>query len=73
MLVKVIRLATPMARRKTAEIVVPRGVPVVRLAPGRPAMLKRGRAVIVFAGRAPGGGLTAARLLVESGGVKPPM
>lgn len=57
----------------TAEIVVPRGVPVVRLAPGRPAMLKRGRAVIVFAGRAPGGGLTAARLLVESGGVKPPM
>ena len=54
-------------------IEVSRKVPVVTLAPGDPSMLLPGRAVLLFATQKPDGTLSAARVTVESGGVKPPM
>lgn len=57
----------------TAEIVVDATTPIVALAPGNASMLAPGRAVILFATPGADGVLTAARVTVESGGVKPPM
>jgi len=56
-----------------AVIEVPQDVPVVTFAPGDPSMLVPGRAVILFAAQQADGTLAAARVTVESGGVKPPM
>lgn len=57
----------------TAQIVVDATTPVVTLAPGEASMLLPGRAVMVFAIPDAAGKLTASRVTVESGGVKPPM
>lgn len=57
----------------TADVVVPPDAPVVTFAPGDSSMMVKGAAVIVFAQKQPDGSLAASRMVVESGGVKPPM
>jgi hypothetical protein len=57
----------------TAEIVVDPNTPIVTLAPGDASMLMPGRAVMLFVVPDAAGKPTAARVTVESGGVKPPM
>lgn len=57
----------------TAEIVVDPNTPIVTLAPGDASMLVPGRAVMLFVVPDASGAPTAARVTVESGGVKPPM
>jgi hypothetical protein len=57
----------------TAVIDVPPDVPVVTFAPGDPAMLVPGRAVMVFALQKEDGSLISNRVTVENDGVKPPM
>jgi hypothetical protein len=56
-----------------SEVVVPPAAPVVTFGAGDPKLLMRGRAVFVGAQKAPDGSLTAARVIVEKNGVKPPM
>jgi len=52
---------------------VPPDVPVVTFVPGDVSMLQPGMAVIVFAAKQADESLAANRVMVESGGVKPPM
>ena len=54
------------------KILVPEGVPIVRAVPGSRADLKPGEYVFLIAQAAPDGKLTAPRLQVSKGGVKPP-
>jgi hypothetical protein len=56
-----------------SEVVVPPATPVVTFGPGDAKLLKRGAAVFVGALKAPDGSLTAARVIAEKNGVKPPM
>jgi len=52
---------------------VPPDVPVVTFAQGDASMLQPGKAIIVFAAKQADGAMTARNIVVESGGVKPPM
>ncbi len=54
-------------------ILVPEGTPVVTLAPGSRDLLVPGAHVIVFAGKAADGTLTATRILAGKDGLVPPM
>ncbi len=55
------------------KIVVPRGVPIVTFAPADKSLLKPGAKVFVIAQRVADGSLTAQRISVGKGGLKPPM
>jgi hypothetical protein len=54
------------------KILVPHGVPIVRAVPGNRADLKPGEYVFLIAQVAPDGKMTAQRVQVSKGGVKPP-
>lgn len=56
-----------------SEVLVGPDVPVVTFGPGDAGLLKPGAAVLVPAVKQPDGSLTAARVLAEKDGVKPPM
>jgi hypothetical protein len=58
---------------KTIKINVPKNVPVVTFVPSGAQEVKPGMAVFVVATRAEDGKLTAARVVHEKDGVKPPM
>ena len=55
------------------KVVVPPGIPIVTPAPASRDDLKAGAAVFVAANKSPEGKWTAARVLVETNGVAPPM
>jgi len=57
----------------TADIDVPPRTPIVTYVPGTPALLKPGRAVVVFARKMPDGSMVAPAVAVQRGKVKPPM
>jgi hypothetical protein len=59
--------------RGSQTIAIPPDVPVVALQPGASADLQPGVHVLVFATRAPGGALTADRVLDGKNGLVPPM
>jgi hypothetical protein len=52
---------------------VPENVPVMRMGPGNPDMLKPGAHVSIFAQRQPDGSIKAARVSVGTGGLVPPI
>jgi len=54
------------------KILVPEGVPIVRAVPGSRADLRPGEYVFLVAQVAPDGRMTAQRVQVSKGGVKPP-
>jgi hypothetical protein len=55
------------------DIDVPPDAPIVMFAPGKMSMMVKGAAIIAFATKQPDGSLASSRVVVESGGVKPPM
>lgn len=55
------------------KIVIPANVPIITFAPAPRTRLKPGAAVFVIAQRGPHGGLTARRILLGRGRLKPPM
>ena len=57
----------------TQHIVVPPGTPVITFSPAPHKMLKHGTSVFVVARRNPDGSLTALRILLGKGNIKPPM
>lgn len=57
----------------SAKLKVPKNVPVVTFVPATAKDLKAGLAVFIVATPATDGKLTAARIMVEKDGVKPPM
>jgi hypothetical protein len=56
-----------------SEVVVPLAAPVVTFGPGDTKLLRHGATVFIGAQKAPDGGFTAARVIAEKNGVKPPM
>jgi len=56
-----------------SEVLVGTDVPVVTFGPGDASLLKPGATVLVSAQKAPDDSLTAARVVAEKDGVKPPM
>lgn len=58
---------------KETEVVVPTNIPIVTFAPGDASLLKPGAAVFVFARKQPDNSLSAALVIAEKDGVKPPM
>lgn len=58
---------------KEKKIAIPDGTPVVTFAPATAADLKPGAVVFVPAEKAPGGAITAKRVVVGTNGVVPPM
>lgn len=67
------RVLTVTYKGQSTDIEVDRKTPIVAYAPGSPSMLKRGRAVFIFAAKQPDGSLATNNVTVESNGVKPPM
>jgi len=57
---------------KQAEITVPSGAPVVRLAPGQRSELKPGAKIVAVASEGSGGTLTAKSVAVGKNGLMPP-
>jgi hypothetical protein len=57
----------------TVEIVVGPKTPIVTFAPDKKDLLQPGATIFIRAVKTPDGSLTAARVLVEKNGVKPPM
>lgn len=57
----------------SAKLKVPKDVPVVTFVPASTKDLKAGLAIFIVASAAADGKLTAARIVVEKDGVKPPM
>lgn len=57
----------------TIETIVEPDVPIVIYVPGDPSLLKPGAAVTISATKKPDGTITAARVVAEKDGVKPPM
>ena len=55
------------------QIVVPPSTPVITFSPAPRTMLKRGASVFLIARRSENGGLTALRILLGNGRIKPPM
>lgn len=54
------------------KVIVPEGIPIVRAVPGAKADLKLGEYIFAVAQQAGDGGLTAPRIQVSKGGVRPP-
>jgi hypothetical protein len=57
----------------TIETIVEADAPIVIYVPGDPSLLKPGAAVTIGATKKPDGTITAARVVAEKDGVKPPM
>lgn len=57
----------------TIETIVEPDVPIVIYVPGDPSLLKPGATVTITATKKPDGTITAARVVAEKDGVKPPM
>jgi hypothetical protein len=57
----------------TIETIVEPDAPIVIYVPGDPSLLKPGAAVTITATKKPDGTITAARVVAEKDGVKPPM